>query len=246
MEGGTTSVWNGNWVGLCALYDVLQPFFPIDENLHEVSQLRADEGWNVDLLSRLFLMTLLIKSRGRFNMKRLKEEKLYAKFSKCEFCLGSVAFLGYVVYIKGIQVDPMKIEAVQSWPRQSSATEIQSFLGLAGYYRWFVQGFSSIASPLTKLTQKGAPFRWSDECEEIFYRLKTALTTSFVFVLPSASGSYTMYCDASRVGTGCVLMQEGMVITYTSRQLKTHEKNYPIHDLELVAIVHALKIWRLY
>lgn len=69
MEGGTTSVWNGNWVGLCALYDVLQPFFPIDENLHEVSQLRADEGWNVDLLSRLFLMTLLIKSRGRFNMK---------------------------------------------------------------------------------------------------------------------------------------------------------------------------------
>ena len=105
---------------------------------------------------------------------------------------------------EGIQVDPKKIEAVQSWPRPSSATEIRSFLGLAGYYHCFVEGFSSIASPLTKLTQKGAPFRWSDECEESFQKLKTAFPTAPVLVLPSTSGSYTVYCDASRIGIGCV------------------------------------------
>ncbi|XP_070056720.1 uncharacterized protein [Nicotiana tomentosiformis] len=127
-----------------------------------------------------------------------------------------VAFLGHIVSGEGSKVDPKKIKAVQSWPRPSSATEIQSFLSLASYYRRFIEGFSSIASPLTKLIQKGAPFRWSDECEERFQKLKTALTTTPV--------------------------PEGRVITYASRQLKPHEKNYHVHDLELAAIVHALKI----
>ncbi|XP_070028864.1 uncharacterized mitochondrial protein AtMg00860-like [Nicotiana sylvestris] len=140
----------------------------------------------------------------------LREEKFYAKFSKCEFCLSLMAFLGHVVSSKGIQVDPKKIEAVQSWPGPSSATEIQSFLGLAGYYRRFVEGFSSIASPLTKLTEKGAPFRWSDEREESFQKLKTALTTAPILVFPSASGSYTVYYDSSRISIGCVLMQEDL------------------------------------
>ncbi|XP_070029860.1 uncharacterized protein [Nicotiana sylvestris] len=103
-----------------------------------------------------------------------------------------------------------------------------------------LQGFSSIASPLTKLTQKGDPFMWSDECESSFQRLKTGLTTTPVLVLPSSSGSYTVYCDNSRVGIGCVLMHEGRVIAYASRQLKSHEKNYPVHDLELDAIPPAL------
>ncbi|XP_070025216.1 uncharacterized mitochondrial protein AtMg00860-like [Nicotiana sylvestris] len=98
-------------------------------------------------------------------LQRLREEKLYAKFSKCEFWLSSLAFFGHMVSSEGIQVDPKKIEAIQSWPKLSSATEIHSFLGLVGYYRRLVQGFSYIASPLTKLTQKGAPFRWSDKCE---------------------------------------------------------------------------------
>ncbi|XP_070042853.1 uncharacterized protein [Nicotiana tomentosiformis] len=101
-------------------------------------------------------------------------------------------------------------------------------------------------APLTRLTQKGAPFRWSNECEERFQKLKTALTTALVLVLPSASGSSTVYCDASRFGIGYVLMQQGRVITYALRQLKPHEKNYHVHDLELAAIVHALKIWRHY
>ncbi|XP_070024610.1 uncharacterized protein, partial [Nicotiana sylvestris] len=202
----------------------------------------------------VFIDDILVYSRSqeeharhlRVVLQRLREEKLYAKFSKCEFWLSSMAFLGHIVSSEGIQVDPRKIEAVQSWSRPSSTTEIRSFLGLAGYYRRFVQGFSSIASPLTKLTQKGAPFVWSDECEDSFQKLKSLLTTAPVLVLPSAAGSYTVYCDASRVGIDCVLMQEGRVIAYASRQLKPHEKNYPVHDLELAAIVHALKIWRHY
>ncbi|XP_070020361.1 uncharacterized mitochondrial protein AtMg00860-like [Nicotiana sylvestris] len=113
-------------------------------------------------------------------------------------------------------MDPKKIEAVQSWSRSTSVTEIRSFLGLAGYYRRFVQGFSSIASLLTILAQKGAPFLWSDDCEASFQKLKIALTTSPILVLPSGSGMYTVYCDASRIGLGCVLMQEGRVISYAS------------------------------
>ncbi|XP_070028769.1 uncharacterized mitochondrial protein AtMg00860-like [Nicotiana sylvestris] len=134
----------------------------------------------------------------RAALQRLREKKLYAKFSKFEFRLSLVAFLGHVLSSEGIQVDPKKIEAVQSWPKPSSATEIPNFLCLEGYYRRFVQGFSSIASPLTKLTQKGSPFIWSDECKESFQKLKTFLTTTPLLVLQSASGSYTVYCNAMR------------------------------------------------
>ncbi|XP_070014159.1 uncharacterized protein [Nicotiana sylvestris] len=120
------------------------------------------------------------------------------------------------------------------------------YLALVGYYRRFIQRFTSIASPLTKLTQKCAHFKWSDECEASFQKLKTALTTTPLLILPSTLGSYVVYCDASRVGIGCVLMQEGKVIDYASLQLKPHDKNYYVHDLELAAIVHTLMIWRHY
>ncbi|XP_070016940.1 uncharacterized mitochondrial protein AtMg00860-like [Nicotiana sylvestris] len=116
--------------------------------------------------------------------------------SSATFWLNSVAFLGHVVSSEGIQVDPKKIKVVQSWPRPSSTTEIQSFLGLDGYYRWFIQGFSSIASPLTKLTQKGARFRWSDECEKSFLKLKTTLTTTPVLLLPLTSGKTNVIANA--------------------------------------------------
>ncbi|XP_070055048.1 uncharacterized protein [Nicotiana tomentosiformis] len=140
------------------------------------------------------LEELLAKGLGeheqhlRVVLQTLREQMLYARFSKCEFWLEFVAFLGHIVSGKGIKVDPKKIEAVQSWPHPTSVTEIRSFLSLAGYYRRFVQGFSSIAAPLTRLTQKGAPFRWSSDCEAIFQKLKTALTTAPVLVLPSGSG----------------------------------------------------------
>jgi len=157
-----------------------------------------------------------------------------------------VVLLGHIVSSYGISVDSKKVEAVQSWSRPSSATEIHSFLGLARYYRRFVEGFLSVVAPMTRLTQKGASFRWTKDCEESFQNLKTALTTTPMLVLPTGSGSYTVYCDALHIGLGAVLMQDSRVIAYASRQLKVHEKNYPVHDLELAAIVHALKIWRHY
>ncbi|XP_050222329.1 uncharacterized protein LOC126672422 [Mercurialis annua] len=202
----------------------------------------------------VFIDDILIYSRSeeehafhlRTILQTLREHQLYAKFSKCEFWLDQVTFLGHVVSKDGIKVDPTKIEAVMDWQRPRSVTEIRSFLGLAGYYRRFVQDFSRISAPMTKLTQKGVKFEWTDKCEASFEKLKEILTTAPVLALPSGIEGFTVYCDASRIGLGCVLMQHGKVIAYASRQLKKHEVNYPTHDLELVAVVFALKIWRHY
>ncbi|KAL0545719.1 hypothetical protein IC582_015610 [Cucumis melo] len=179
-------------------------------------------------------------------LETLRANKLYAKFSKCEFWLRKVTFLGHVVSSEGVSVDPTKIEAVTNWPRPSTVSEIRSFLGLAGYYRRFVEDFSRIASPLTQLTRKGTPFVWSPACESSFQELKQKLVTAPVLTVPDGSGNFVIYSDASKKGLGCVLMQQGKVVAYASRQLKIHEQNYPTHDLELVAVVFALKIWRHY
>ncbi|KAL4026266.1 hypothetical protein IC575_014694 [Cucumis melo] len=137
----------------------------------------------------------------RMVLQTLRDNKLYAKFLKCEFWLKQVSFLGHMVSKAGVSVDPAKIEAVTGWTRPSTVSEVRSFLGLAGYYRRFVENFSRIATPLTQLTRKGVPFVWSKACK---------------------------------------------VVAYASRRLKSHERNYPTHDLELAAVVFALKIWRHY
>ncbi|KAL0536475.1 hypothetical protein IC582_025424 [Cucumis melo] len=182
----------------------------------------------------------------RMVLQTLRDNKLYAKFSKCEFWLKQVSFLGHVVSKAGVSVDPAKIEAVTGWTRPSTVSEVRSFLGLAGYYRRFVENFSRIATPLTQLTRKGAPFVWSKACEDSFQNLKQKLVTAPVLTIPDGSGSFVIYSDASKKGLGCVLMQQGKVVAYASRQLKSHEQNYPTHDLELAAVVFALKIWRHY
>nr|XP_025669964.1 uncharacterized protein LOC112769693 [Arachis hypogaea] len=182
----------------------------------------------------------------RIVLQTLRDHKLYAKFSKCEFWLDQVTSLGHVVSTDGIMVDPKKVEAVQKWPRPTTVTEIHSFLGLAGYYRQFIKDFSRISTPLTKLTQKNIKFQWSEACEKCFQMLKACLTSAPVLVLPFGSGGFSVFCDASRIGLGCVLIQHGRVIAYASRQLKKHEQNYPTHDLEMAAVVFALKIWRHY
>ena len=115
-------------------------------------------------------------------------------------------------------------------------------MGLAGYYRRFIEGFSKLAKPMTALLEKNAKFVWSDKCQANFDELKKRLTKAPVLILPDLSMNFSIYCDASRLGLGCVLMQEGRVVTYASRQLRKHELNYPTHDLELTAMVHALKI----
>ncbi|KAA0040402.1 pol protein [Cucumis melo var. makuwa] len=182
----------------------------------------------------------------RIVLQTLRDNKLYAKFSKCEFWLKQVSFLGHVVSKAEVSVDPAKIGAVTGWTRPSTVSEVRSFLGLAGYYRRFVENFSRIATPLTQLTRKGAPFVWSKACEDSFQNLKQKLVTAPVLTVPDGYGSFVIYSDASKKGLGCVLMQQGKVVAYASRQLKSHEQNYPTHDLELAAVVFALKIWRHY
>ncbi|CAH9102252.1 unnamed protein product [Cuscuta epithymum] len=179
-------------------------------------------------------------------LETLREKQLYAKLSKCEFWLKEIGFLGHVVSGSGIAVDNKKIEAITEWERPKNVKEIRSFLGLAGYYRKFVEKFSVLASPLTKLTRKGAKFIWDDKCEKGFIELKKRLTEAPVLALPKQGVGYDVYSDVSIQGFGCVLMQNGRVIAYASRQLKKHEVNYPTHDLELGAVVFALKIWRHY
>ncbi|GJT56530.1 retrotransposon protein, putative, ty3-gypsy subclass [Tanacetum coccineum] len=155
----------------------------------------------------------------RIMLEILRQKKLYAKFSKCEFWLQQVAFLGHIVSADGIIMDPSKVEAITKWPRPTTVTE---------------------------LMRKGEKFVWTDERQEIFEELKRRLVTTPILTLPSGSGGFQIYSDASKKGLGCVLMQHGKVIAYASRQLKPYEVNYPTHDLELAAVVFALKIWRHY
>jgi hypothetical protein len=177
---------------------------------------------------------------------KLRQHQLYAKFSKCEFWMEEVAFLGHMLSGNGVVVDPSKIEAVSKWQSPKSVTEIRSFLGLAGYYRRIIENFSKTVKPMTELLKSNMPYVWSDKCEASFQELKTRLTTTPVLTLPDASKDFVVYCDASRQGLECVLVQGGKVVAYASRQLQKHEENYPTHDLELAAVVHALNIWRHY
>ena len=167
---------------------------------------------------------------------------MYAKFFKCEFWLNEVVFLGHVVSGEGIFVDPRKIKAIIGWEQPKNITEIRSFLGLVGYYRRFVENFSLIAAPLTRLTKKGVKFDWDDKCEQCFQELKNRLVTAPVLVFPTVEVGFVVFSDTSRQGLGCVLMQNERVIAYAFRQLKNHETNCLTHDLELAAMVFILKI----
>ncbi|XP_073031195.1 uncharacterized protein [Primulina eburnea] len=142
--------------------------------------------------------------------------------------------------------DVFEDDAIQRWPIPTTVSWVRSFLGLAGYYRRFISDFSKITLPLSNLTRKTVKFEWSIDCQSGFQELKDKLTTAPVLALPSGSEDFVVYTDASKKGLGAVLMQRGNVIAYASRQLKDYEKNYPTHDLELAAVVFALKIWRHY
>ncbi|KAK1666836.1 hypothetical protein QYE76_054995, partial [Lolium multiflorum] len=202
----------------------------------------------------LFIDDILIYSKSEEEheqhleavLETLREHKLYAKFSQCEFWLKEVGFLGHILSAGGIAVDPAKIKTVAEWKAPTTQTEVHTFLGLAGYYRRFVEGFSSIARPMTQLLKKDKKFEWTDKCEESFQQLKLRLTSATILIMPNITKPFDVYFDASKIGLGCVLMQEGKVISYLSRQLKQHEQNYPTHDLELAAVVLALKVWRHY
>jgi hypothetical protein len=152
--------------------------------------------------------------------------------------LKEVSFLGHIITDGGIAVDPSKVRDVLNWSPPKNVPEIRSFLGL--------EGFSKIVKPLTTLLENGKEFELDEKCQASFEELKKRLTTAPVLIMPDIHKGFDVYCDASRQGLSCVLMQEGKVVAYASRQLRKHEQNYPTHDLELAAVVHALKIWRHY
>jgi hypothetical protein len=139
-----------------------------------------------------------------------------------------------------------KVADILDWKAPRDVQGIKSFIGMVRYYRYFIEGFSKIARPMTALLAKKVDFKWTLECQESFEMLKKKLTTTLVLILSDVHKPFSVYCDASYTGLGCVLMQEGRVVAYSSQQLKIHETNYPTHDLELAAVVHALKTWRHY
>nr|GEZ26988.1 putative reverse transcriptase domain-containing protein [Tanacetum cinerariifolium] len=185
----------------------------------------------LDKFMIVFIDDILIYSKSKEEhaehlkliLELLRKEELYAKFSNCEFWLSRVQFLGHVIDSKGIHVDPAKIKSIKDWASPKTLTEIRQFLGLAGYYLRFIEGFSKIAKPMTKLTQKTVKYDWSEKAEVAFKLLKQK------------------FC-----WLGDILMQREKVIANASCQLKIHEKNYTTHDLELEAVVFALKMWRHY
>ncbi|KAM0070969.1 putative nucleotidyltransferase, Ribonuclease H [Helianthus debilis subsp. tardiflorus] len=202
----------------------------------------------------VFIDDILIYSKSqeehehhlRLILELLQAEQLYAKFSKCDFWLREVHFLGHVVNGDGIHVDPSKVDSIKNSPAPRTPTEIRQFLGLAGHYRRFIKDFSKIVQPLTSLTQKGVTYRWGDAQQSAFQHLKERLCSALILSLPEGTDDFVVYCDTSIQGLGCVLMQREKVIAYASCQLKVHERNCTTHDLELGAAVFALKIWRHY
>ncbi|WVZ52564.1 hypothetical protein U9M48_003612 [Paspalum notatum var. saurae] len=174
---------------------------------------------------------------GLYEFLRLREHKLYAKLKKCEFWIDEVPFLGHIISKGGIVVDPRKISAITIWEVPRTPKEVRGFLGLAGYYRRFIENFSKTAKPMTSLLEKDAAFKLTADRQAAFDELKKRLMTTPILTLPDQQKKFTVYCDASRDGLGCVLMQERKVVAYGSRQVRKHEVNYPTHDLELAAVV---------
>jgi hypothetical protein len=165
-------------------------------------------------------------------LQKLQDCQLYAKLSKCEFWISEVLFLGHVINQEGLTIDPKKVVAILDRKAPKDVRGIKSFIGMVGYYRRFIEGFSKIARPMTALLANKVEFKWTPACQKSFETLKEKLTTAPVLILPDVYKTFSVYCDALYTGLGCVLMQEGGVVAYLSRQLKIHEKNYPTHDLE--------------
>eukprot|EP00253_Pinus_taeda_P017798 PITA_17798 len=208
----------------------------------------------LDKFVLIFIDDILIYSRSRKEheehlrvvLQTLREHQLYAKFSKCDFFKEEIQYLGHVISKEGIAVDPEKIRTIMEWPIPKDVADIRSFMGLAGYYRRFGEGFSKVAYPITSLQKKGKVFKWTSECQRSFEQLKHLLTTAPILSIADPNKEYVVCTDASREGVGGVLMQEGRVIAYESRKLKEHEQKYSAYDLELAAVIHALKMWRHY
>jgi len=172
----------------------------------------------------------------------LREKQLYAKLSKCGFWMFKIQFFGHVISAQGISLYLSKVEVVLQWKLPKTIRKLRSFVELAGYYRRFIEGFSKVVAPLTQLTRKDNPFTWTEQCEKSFEELKRRLTNAPILTIPDINKPFDVFCDAFYQGLGAVLMHNKKVVAYALRQLNVHERNYPTHDLELAAVVCAIKI----
>ena len=183
-------------------------------------------------------------------LSALEQHHLYAKASKCQFGMAELDFLGHTISGAGIKVDARKVKAILEWPEPSDAHQLRCFLGLAGFYRRFVNNFSHIAAPLTNITGAKATWRWSEVEAKAFAELKHALTTTPVLATPDFAYPFELYTDASQFAIGATLLQDQgdglQPIANESRKLNSAERNYPVHELELLAVIHALRTWRCY
>lgn len=167
----------------------------------------------------------------------LRKEKLYANLKKCTFCTDKLVFLGFVVSAKGIEVDEEKIKAIQEWPTASNVSNVRSFHGLASFYKRFVKDFSTITALLAGVIKKNIAFKWGEEQEKAFQLIKHKLTHAPLLALPNFSKTFEIECDASSVGVGTVLIQEGRPLAYFSEKLSGAALNYPTYDKELYTLV---------
>jgi hypothetical protein len=171
---------------------------------------------------------------------KLRGEGFKACLKKCEFATPEIKFLGQIVGADGIKVDPAKIAAVQEWPQPTNVHQVRSFLGLANYFREFIQGYAELAAPMTGLTKAVNPFVWTAQCQKAFDGIKYALTHAPVSVSPDGSLPYEVVCDASGIGLGAVLLQNGHPFAYESRKLSGPDTRYTPEEHELLSVVHAL------
>ncbi|KAL2943047.1 Transposon Tf2-9 polyprotein [Bienertia sinuspersici] len=186
------------------------------------------------------------KEHLRKVFQALRENELYVKKEKCSFGQEEVSFLGHRIRAGKIMMEHGKVQAIMEWEEPKNVSELRSFLGLANYYRRFIKSYSARAAPLTDLLKKKVQWRWSEECKRVFDDLKQAVTEGPVLALPDYSKTFELHTDVSDFAIGGVLMQEGHPVAYESRKLNDTEKRYPVHDKEMTAIIHCLRIWRHY